>query len=452
MAPLTSMQTIASPAIDARLTSFNLDRALFFGLLGLLLFGPLAFGAVEPWSIFVLQAGAACLFVLWTIRQVMSSEMVIAGNALFPPLLAFAGLVLVQIVGKITAYRYATFSQALLYCAYGLIAFLVVQCLRRTRQIKILTIVLSAYGSLLALFALFQSIVPNGKIYWLRPLHSGGWIYGPYVNHNHYAGLMEMLMPIPLVFAFTHYARGQRKILAAVAAVIMASTIFLSGSRGGMLAFGVQISILAAVLVRRTATKQKALALGCFLVAVIGLLAWLGGGELTKRMASIDTETRTELSGGIRLNITHDSLRMFAHRPILGWGLGVFEDVYPQFRSFYTNSLVDEAHNDYAQFLVEMGALGFGVMLWYVVVLYRKAAKKLHNWTHDTNGAVALATMLGCTGILVHSFVDFNLQIPANALLFYVFGIIAVMEPRFSVVRKRLGEPQAAFSEIPAQF
>jgi hypothetical protein len=40
--------------------------------------------------------------------------------------------------------------------------------------------------------------------------------------------------------------------------------------------------------------------------------------------------------------------------------------------------------------------------------------------------------MLGVTGILVHSFVDFNLQIPANAALFYVLCVIAAMGPRFS--------------------
>lgn len=55
--------------------------------------------------------------------------------------------------------------------------------------------------------------------------------------------------------------------------------------------------------------------------------------------------------------------------------------------------------------------------------MYRNAWKKLRDWPHEITGAVARACMLGCTGILVHSFVDFNLQIPANAAWFYVLCV-----------------------------
>ena len=58
---------------------------------------------------------------------------------------------------------------------------------------------------------------------------------------------------------------------------------------------------------------------------------------------------------------------MFSHRPVLGWGLGTFPTVYPSYRSFYTNLFVNEAHNDYAQLLVETGLLGFGLMLWFLI-------------------------------------------------------------------------------------
>ena len=57
--------------------------------------------------------------------------------------------------------------------------------------------------------------------------------------------------------------------------------------------------------------------------------------------------------------------------PLLGWGLGTFPTIYPSFRSFYTNLFVNQAHNDYAQLLVETGLLGFGLMLWFVFRLYR---------------------------------------------------------------------------------
>ena len=265
----------------------------------------------------------------------------------------------------------------------------------------------------------------------------GGWIYGPYVNHNHYAGLMEMLVPIPLVFSLTRGARGPRKIMAGIAAALMASTIFLSGSRGGMLAFVVQVGVLAVVVVWRQKNRTVTLALATFLVIGVGLVLWLGGSELAQRLATIHADTRTELSGGTRLDIDRDALRMFTHKPILGWGLGVFPDVYPQFRSFHTNFFINEAHNDYLQLLVEMGGLGFAAMLWFLWTVYRNAISKLKNWPEDTNGAVGLAALLGVTGILVHSFVDFNLQVPANAALFYVLCAVAAMESRFGKSRRK---------------
>jgi O-antigen ligase len=248
---------------------------------------------------------------------------------------------------------------------------------------------------------------------------------------------MEMLVPIPLVFTLTRAARDPLRTMAAGAAAVMASTIFLSGSRGGMAAFAVQMAVLLVVVVRRRSSRGTALVMGIFLVTVFVLLAWLGGGELSKRIASIQPEARTELSGGMRLDIDRDGLKMFKRKPVLGWGLGVFPNVYPEFRSFYTNFFVNEAHNDYLQLLVEMGALGFATMLWFVVVLYRSAIRKLKNWATDPNGAVALSALLGCTGILVHSLVDFNLQIPANAAFFYVLSVVAAMEPRFGLTRRK---------------
>ena len=82
-----------------------------------------------------------------------------------------------------------------------------------------------------------------------------------------------------------------------------------------------------------------------------------------------------------------------------------------------------------------MGGLGFAVMLWFMVIVYRNAIRKLKDWPSTVDGPVALAATLGCTGIVVHSFVDFNLQIPANAALFYTFCALAAMEPRFRTFR-----------------
>ena len=423
--------TLAAESSAPRSFRANLDRVLLYGVVGLLLFGPLAFGAVESWSISVMEMGVGLLFALWAARQVAVGELKIVGNPLFFPMLFFAGLILWQLATRRTAYRFDTFSTALLYLAYGLLCFLVVQCLRRTSQVKVLAWVFSGYGCMVALFALTQGIAPNGKLYWLRSLPSGGWIYGPYVNHNHYAGLMEMLTPIPLAISLADNVRDSRRALAAVSAAVMASTIFLSGSRGGMAAFGTQMALLAGFLIIRRKNWKVALVLGGFLIVALGLMVWLGGGELVERLISMHDGTRAELSGGTRLTIDRDAFKIFVQEPVLGWGLGTFPDIYPQFSHLSTNFQVGPAHNDYLQLLVEMGVLGFATMLWFLLTLFGSAFKKLKHLPADANTALTLAAVLGVTGILVHSVVDFNLQIPANAALFYVLCTVAAMEPRF---------------------
>jgi O-antigen ligase len=129
---------------------------------------------------------------------------------------------------------------------------------------------------------------------------------------------------------------------------------------------------------------------------------------------------------------------MFLKKPFLGWGLGTFSTVYPGFRSFYATFFVNQAHNDYLQLLVETGLAGFSIAVWFWVVVFRGAARKLGKWNETASGALTVAALLGCIGILVHSFVDFNLQIPANAALFYVLCAIAASGPLQESQRRRV--------------
>ena len=418
-----------SSRITRQLLEAKLDQVLLYGPMALLMFGPLAFGAVEPWSILVLETGSAVLALLWVSRQCMSGELNIHWNPLFGPMLAFAALIVGQLLMGLTASRHETIAQASLYCAYGVLVFLVSQSLRRSSQVRKVAAILAIYGIAVAAFALLQGVAPNGKIYWLRVPHLGGRIYGPYVNHNHYAGLMEMLVPIPLVIALSRLADDKARIAAGIAAAIMVGTVFLSASRGGMLSVFAELAFLGFILLRQKRSVRLAVAGGAFLVVLMSLLVWLGGKELGHTVGSISREARDEISGGVRLSIAKDGIRMFTHRPVVGWGLGTFPVVYPQFRTFYTNFFVNEAHNDYVQLLAEMGVLGFATMLWFLTTVLLRARSKLSNWTTQTTGAATLACTLGMIGILLHSLVDFNLQIPANAALFYVLCSIAAAPP-----------------------
>jgi O-antigen ligase len=394
-----------------------LQWALVVGLCVLLIFAVLAFGAVNEWSTFTFEAGAAVLFFVWAVKQLVSGQVKLSKNPLYLSAFLFFGLILAQIALRKSAYKYVTEYEALQYVSYGIALLIAAECVTAEGTRKVFALVMIAFGALYSFFALAQELTSNGKIFWVIRPQFGGSIYGSYVNHNHYAGLMEMLAPFPLVVSMGHLFRGGKRAIIAFSAILLASTIFLSSSRGGMLAFVVEIVVFAAVTLVQRKNPRVAVGLIAVCVLVLAFLIFLGKGQVLGRLG--------DLGPGIRLNMTKDCLRMFFHRPLWGWGLGTFPTVYPSYRSFYTNLFVNEAHNDYAQLLVETGLLGFGLMLWFIVRLYQHGLPTSRRWELRWDGAVSLAALLGCTGILFHSFVDFNLQIPANAAVFYVLCALA---------------------------
>jgi O-antigen ligase len=430
-APLPAVEDVVAQHHSGEAPS----SVVLYGAGSLLLFGPLAFGATTAAPLFVLQAGSALLFCVWIVQLAKPGPQQIWLNPLFWPILAFGVLIAIQLTTGRTVAKGQTLSAAGLFATYGLLCFLLVQSFRRSRQVEVIARAVTIYGAAVALFALLQDASSNGKLYWVQP--SEGWIYGPYSNHNHYAGLMEMLTPVPLVIALSSRTSRQTRWLAGMAASIMAASLLLSGSRGGMTAFAAEM-VLLAILLRRQRMDAKTMGvMAASLVLALVLFGWLAQPQLTERLAAIPSGTKAELSGGTRLTIDRDTLRMFAQRPLLGWGLGSFPDVYPRFCSFYATLPVDRAHNDYLQLLAEMGIAGFAITMYSLFIALRGALRKIQQDPLGTNGLIGLSVLLGISGILVHSLLDFNLEIPANAAIFYALCTVAAMERRFGRHRHR---------------
>lgn len=391
---------------------------LVAGLSALLIFAVLAFGSVDLWAISILEIGSALLLLLWILPQISSGHLRLKANRLYAPVVLFGLIIVGQVVFGLSAYVHVTRFELWKYGAYGSLFLLANQC-ERVSGHRLLTI-LAAFGFIVALFALVQYLSYNGKIYWVWPAspHS----FGPYVDNSHYAGLMEMLTPLPLAMALTDDAGRHRQLLCIVTGILMAATIFVSGSRGGMIAFAVQMVFLAGLFViRRNRRPAWAVFAACLVIGAF--VFWIDNGKVLRQLDSLrDPLTNTDVTS--RLEVVRDLPRMVRPRPIAGWGLGLFPIIYPQYRSFSTDLVVNQAHNDYIQALVETGFLGFACVVWFIVNLYRSGIRNFR--AHSRVASVrALGPLVGCTGILVHSFSDFNLHIPANAALFFVLSGIA---------------------------
>jgi O-antigen ligase len=393
------------------------SRAYLTWLCLLLMFGVLAFGAVEIWAMSILEISAALLCTMVVVDRICFHGMPLQWNPLFPPMLGFAAVLALQLMFNLTAYRYVTLLAFMQYIAYGALLFSVTQLELDERSSNLLVLAFVVFGSGVALFAICQSLGSTPHIYWLRSPQVGAEFFGPYFNRNHYAGMMEMLTPFALVVSFSGLIHGGQRVLAAFAAVVMAASIALSLSRGGAIALLCELFLSFWII---SAIQNRGLVRAwMLLLAACGFLflVFIGSPAMWSHLEDMHETFRPELF--------RDSLRMLAQKPILGWGFGTFPTVYPVFRSFYTTLFVNAAHDDYLQVLVETGTVGFSFVVWFMVVLYGKGLPLCRDASTSWRGVLRLATLVGCTGVAVHSGLDFNLQIPANAALFFVFCALA---------------------------
>ena len=130
-----------------------------------------------------------------------------------------------------------------------------------------------------------------------------------------------------------------------------------------------------------------------------------------------------------RVSMIRGAAHVFEDHPIDGAGLGALVAVYPRYETLYDGKLVDHVHNDYIEMLAETGLLGGICGLAFLWILFRQArtcyaAEQGHFSRGLHAGAIA-----GLCGILLHTFVDFNLHIPSNSLLFLVLAHLATTPP-----------------------
>jgi O-antigen ligase len=391
-----------------------LDTALMYGLLALLMAAVLSFGAVQAWGVFGLRIGAVLLFILWTARQLVSGELRLPSA--FPPLILFGLWIAAQWALAITVYRYPTGQEWLTYVAYLLLMLPAATIAANPYRLHRFLTVLAIFGALLAIFSMIQDVSGTKAIYWAaQPSSIAAQIYGPFVNRNHYAGLMELLTPLPFLLCLSQ--RPERRLPLLVAGMLMALSVFLCRSRGGMAALGAELVLIAVFLSRIRHRAKSFAAIGVIVAVLAALIVWVGSDPVVHRL--------TDMRDASRLSIYKDTLRMWWSRPMVGYGSGTFDLVYPTYQSFVTDSFINHAHNDYLELLSETGLIGMGLIVWFLVNVYRNAGQQLRPGLRSPGSAALIAVLAGITGLLVHSLVDFNFHIPSNAAMFLVFCAIA---------------------------
>jgi len=396
-----------------------------FALCALLAFCVLAYGGVEEWSQAVLEVGAGLLLVGWAFRQFGKRAEQVTVSPLLFPLMAFALVTLAQLVFHTTASTYHTRVELQLLTAYMVLLFVMMQAYYRPSHWRGFIWFLMGLGFFVSLFGILQHLTFNGKLYWFRVMRYGGYPFGPYVNRNHFAGFAELLIPVALVPLVLGKVRKERLFIVVLFALVPIVALLLSASRGGIISFAVEMLVLMVLLmVRRVRGRAVVLAGAVVLVAMLAV-SWIGVRQVLQRFSGYQS---VDISMGKRGSMSRDTWRIFMDHPALGTGLGTLQLVFPPYDSLYDGKIVNHTHNDYLEALAESGALGGLCCFWFLCVLLAESWRALRNAGNNFGSAVNLSGIVGCTGLLVHSVADFNLHIPANALLFLVMAHLATMQ------------------------
>jgi len=415
-------------------------KLLRIGIFTLVVFGVVAHGAAEDWARAVLETGAGLLLVVWAVQEYFDDREILL-SPLLPSLLALGLLALGQITFHGTASAYDTRLELQLLLTYAAILFLASQAFRTAEDWRGFVWFIMSFGFLVAIFGILQHLTFNGKLYWFREMRYGGIPFGPYVNRNHFAGFVELVIPVALVPLVLGKVRRERWIVVALFAFLAIGALFLSASRGGMVSFAAEVGVLALLMALRRAGGRHILAGGVVLLLAFLLVSWLGVRQILERFSSMQS---LEVTVGKRASMRQDTWHIFRAHPWTGTGLGTLRVVFPAYETLYDGKIVNHAHNDYLEMLADTGVLGGLCCASFLGVLFVVSLKQLLVTDNSFAAALHLSGLVACCGFLVHSLVDFNLHMPANALLFFLMTLLATAQiPRSAAKRRSRASDEA---------
>ena len=255
--------------------------------------------------------------------------------------------------------------------------------------------------------------------------------FGPYIYGNHFAGAICLTLPVALggwlAFSRSRLPDVARHAVVAIAFAAGLWTVgFMATSRAGGAALLLAALVFGSLTIRsgwlRFGFRAATAAYGiCLLALVIAMYGPFGGFEgllpadLRPRVGALLNDGRV-VAGRV-------ATRMFFASPLLGSGLGTYGELFDRF--LRSDLLLGYAHNDYAQWLAETGLVGGLLAAPFLVLL----AARYRSWIRAPGGEadpLGAGLWAAVTGIGVHTAFDWNLHLPANALLAcVVFGMAA---------------------------
>jgi O-antigen ligase len=426
------------------MTRERLDRWCEKGIVALviavLVFGPLATGAVRTLEFLVIQALTLSALLLWLIRVGIKANF----RLLLPPV--------IWLVFAFAIYAIVRYSQAELelvgrrelirVLVYAILFLVVVNNFSRQEYLQLATASLLIVGMMASIYAIYQ-FATNSEHVWhfIRPAQYIKRGSGTYICPNHLSGFLEMILPLGISFAITGRMKPLARILVGYASLAIFAGIAVTVSRGGWLATGISLLLLFSFLLRKSQYKIPALLL-LLLVIGGGVALYRASPEMQRRVQP--TTGTTPDNSAVRFVLSNAAIQMWRNNVWLGVGPGHFDYHFPEFRPLSVQYRAGYVHNDYLNCLADWGLVGFTLVggawvLTFVGVFriwqYVRRDESAVGTRQGNRSAFVLGATVGLIAILIHSTLDFNMQVPANAIVAVALMAMLANCYRFSTDR-----------------
>lgn len=468
---------------------------MFGVFVALLVWLPIPLGSNRPWSWMVMEIVAFALtgawLVFWTLGRVEPSE---ALRKSWPAWIAIAAWVALEaahvialpagLVGFLSpgsARLHALAADAgvepgwitlsidphasrvslLKTLAYVSIFFLTLALASRRSRVARLAELLVYAALVYSIYAVLMHLSGASAEYFGIRINHGDSASGTFVNRNHFAGYMEMALAIGVGLLISGLSDRSadtwqkfvrltiewilsRKMILRLALCVLVIALTTTHSRMGNAAFFTSLLVAGTlgIALSRHATRNTVLLLAS-LIAIDLLIvgSWFGVEKLAQRFE----KTGEEIVESRELPAER-AFELAGSFPVFGAGPGSFYLAFPPYRTEEISVFFDHAHNDYLEFAAESGFLGLAILAALVILCLAAALRAQWQRRDPLMRGISFASIMGVTAILIHSWADFNLQIPANAALFMVllaFGWISLYaDRREGVARTRVADPE----------
>ena len=451
----------------------TMDEVIRKGLLVILGFSVVFFGAVHAWAYTCVQLFLLCLalfFVLVRIPAWRRSERGDISWIVTPVNLAafvFLAVVVVQIIplpgslvrmlspntaavikmseGVITGpvsnyhfslYRYATFRSLMMVLAILYFYFLWLYSIKGRSQLKSSVKGVLYLGLAVCIYGLFEKVSGHGHILWWRHQAQHGFrVFGTFINPNHFAFFLNVILC--LLFGYLYALMGRREknrydrarglfrsfmenepgtheiVFLSFCFGVMLVTLIMTGSRAAIFSLALSSCVILILLFVKTRKRSLFFLIGLLFLIVLVFGQRIGVEKTIDRFEALSKEGILQQERMVHNRAVFPIIKEY---PFLGTGLGTFEHVYPRYQPANARGYRRELHNDWLQLMVETGIVGFLTVLVGFIALM----KGFVTLWWKRRDAFAVGVGIGCIGALmasaVHSLFDFSLHIPANAL------------------------------------